>query len=41
VAALKQDYREMAMMIFGDPPRFDSVMDKLTALEAEINAMLK
>jgi len=41
VAALKQDYREMAMMIFGDPPRFDGVMDKLTALEAEINAMLK
>ncbi len=39
VSALKQGYRDMAMMIFGDPPRFESVMEKLTALEGEVNAL--
>jgi hypothetical protein len=39
VSALKQDYRDMATMIFGDPPRFESVMEKLTALEDEVNAL--
>jgi Nucleotidyl transferase AbiEii toxin, Type IV TA system len=39
VSALKQDYRDMAMMIFGDPPHFESVMQKLTALEDEVNAL--
>jgi hypothetical protein len=29
----------MAMMIFGDPPHFESVMQKLTALEDEVNAL--
>jgi hypothetical protein len=36
VAALKLDYRNMATMIFGDPPRFESVMEKLTALEGAV-----
>lgn len=39
VSALKQDYRDMAMMIFGDPPRFESMMEKLTALEDEVHAL--
>ena len=36
-AALKQDYRDMAVMIFGEPPAFDGVIETLTALEHEIN----
>jgi hypothetical protein len=39
ISALKQDYRDMATMIFGDPPRFDSIMEKLTALEAEVRML--
>jgi hypothetical protein len=39
VSALRQDYRDMAMMIFGDPPRFENVIEKLTALEGEMNAL--
>jgi hypothetical protein len=37
VAVLKQDYRDMTMMIFGDAPRFESIVEKLTALEGEVN----
>ncbi len=36
-AALEKDYREMAMMIFGDPPKFDEILRVLAALEHEIN----
>ena len=36
VAALKQDYRDMAVMIFGQPPAFDEIIETLTALEREI-----
>jgi hypothetical protein len=27
----------MTMMIFGDAPRFESIVEKLTALEGEVN----
>jgi Nucleotidyl transferase AbiEii toxin, Type IV TA system len=37
VAALERDYRNMAVMIFGDAPKFDWTMETLTALEHEIN----
>lgn len=36
-AAMKQDYRDMAVMIFGEPPAFDHIIETLTALEREIN----
>jgi Nucleotidyl transferase AbiEii toxin, Type IV TA system len=39
ISALKQDYREMAAMIFGDPPRFERVIGTLTALEGEIDRL--
>jgi hypothetical protein len=41
VGALKQDYRDMATTIFGDAPRFESVMEKLAALEDEVNALVQ
>ena len=37
LAALARDYRNMATMIFGEPPTFDSIMATLTTLEHEIN----
>jgi hypothetical protein len=37
VAALERDYRNMAVMLFGDAPKFDWIMETLTALEHEIN----
>jgi hypothetical protein len=36
-AALRQDYRDMAVMIFGEPPTFGDVIETLSALEHEIN----
>jgi hypothetical protein len=36
-AALKQDYRDMAVMIFGKPPAFDDIIETLAVLEREIN----
>jgi hypothetical protein len=38
-AALKQDYRDMAKMIFGDPPRFESIVEKLATLEGEVRML--
>lgn len=38
VSALRQDYRDMAMMIFGEPPRFESIMKTLTTLEQDVNS---
>jgi hypothetical protein len=35
---LRQDYRAMSVMIFGDPPKFDAVIEAIAALEAELNA---
>lgn len=36
-AALERDYRSMAVMIFGDPPPFGTIMDELRRLEEDIN----
>lgn len=35
---LRQDYRAMSAMIFGEPPAFDAVIEAIAALEAELNA---
>ena len=35
--ALERDYRNMGVMIFGEPPAFDTIMKTVVALEAEIN----
>jgi hypothetical protein len=37
LAALERDYRNMGVMIFGDPPAFDSIIETLAALEQQIN----
>lgn len=37
MAVLERDYRNMATMIFGEPPPFDSIMATLTTLEQEMN----
>lgn len=37
MAELSQDYRDMAVMIFGDIPAFDIITDTLRSLEGEIN----
>ena len=37
LAALERDYRNMGVMIFGEPPRFDNLMGTLAVLEQEIN----
>jgi hypothetical protein len=34
---LARDYRNMAGMIFGEPPAFDTITETLTALEQEVN----
>jgi hypothetical protein len=36
-ADLERDYRDMAVMIFGEAPKFDWIMETLAALEQEIN----
>jgi hypothetical protein len=36
-APLERDYRNMAVMIFGNPPAFDWIMATLANLEQEIN----
>jgi hypothetical protein len=37
LAALERDYRSMGIMIFGEPPSFDSIVETLGTLEKEIN----
>ncbi|HMD99045.1 MAG TPA: nucleotidyl transferase AbiEii/AbiGii toxin family protein [Terriglobia bacterium] len=37
-AALERDYRDMTVMIFGQPPPFDEIMEPLATLEEEINS---
>ncbi|MFB3906734.1 MAG: nucleotidyl transferase AbiEii/AbiGii toxin family protein, partial [Acidobacteriota bacterium] len=37
IAELKRDYNKMTVMIFGEPPAFDSLLESLGKLEAEIN----
>ena len=36
--ALERDYRNMGVMLFGEPPLFAAIMETLRALESEINA---
>ncbi len=37
VVALERDYRNMGVMLFGEPPPFSSLMEILSGLEKEIN----
>ena len=37
IAALERDYRNMGVMVFGEPPAFDNIMRILSELEYEIN----
>jgi hypothetical protein len=37
LAALERDYRNMGVMIFGEPPRFDGIMETLSTLERDTN----
>lgn len=37
IPALKQDYRDMAVMIFQTPPTFESILEALKELEQELN----
>jgi hypothetical protein len=36
-AALEKDYRNMGVMIFGEPPTFDKILAALNSLEDELN----
>jgi hypothetical protein len=38
IPALRRDYRDMADMIFGEPPAFDLLLEKLAGLEVELNS---
>jgi hypothetical protein len=38
MAALERDYRNMGVMIFGEPPKFETIAETLVALEKEINS---
>ena len=35
--ALRQDYRAMSAMIFGEPPSFDAIIEEIAALEQALN----
>jgi hypothetical protein len=37
LAALERDYKNTGVMIFGEPPAFDTIMEVLAVLEGEIN----
>jgi hypothetical protein len=37
VAALERDYRNMGVMIFGRPPKFEKLIETLAGLERDIN----
>jgi hypothetical protein len=39
LAALRQDYRNMELMIFGEPPRFEKIIEALIELENELNSL--
>jgi hypothetical protein len=41
IDALRRDYQEMNVMFFEEPPTFDVVVEHLTELQAEIDAMGK
>ena len=35
--ALRQDYRAMSVMIFGEPPSFDAIIEEVAELERTLN----
>ena len=37
IAALERDYRNMRVMIFGEPPAFSQIIETLNALERDVN----
>jgi len=37
--ALAKDYKSMGVMIIGDPPKFENIIELLGALEREINTL--
>jgi hypothetical protein len=37
MAALERDYKNMGVMIFGEPPAFDGIIETLATLERDIN----
>ena len=39
IAELRLDYRNMAVMIFGEPPGFEKILKMLSALEEEVNSL--
>jgi len=39
LASLERDYQAMQAMLFGSPPDFDSIVEELRKLEAEINSL--
>jgi len=39
LAALRQDYRDMEPMIFGEPPPFEKIIGTLVGLENELNSL--
>jgi hypothetical protein len=39
IDSLQRDYQDMQVMLFGNPPNFDSILQGLQALEEEINAI--
>ncbi len=38
MASVRQDYRDMQVMIFGEPPRFERIIETLVELEHELNS---
>jgi hypothetical protein len=38
-AALRRDYSEMRVMIYGNLPDFDALMNEIEVLEGEINSL--
>jgi hypothetical protein len=41
IDALKRDYEQTVAMIFGEPPKFDAILESLGSLETKINAAPK
>jgi hypothetical protein len=41
IQALRQEYRGMAVMIFGEPPPFEQIIETSVALENDLNALQK
>lgn len=39
LAAINRDYREMLTMFFGEPPKFETILERLSDLEKKINSL--